>query len=127
MIESQASYIARLSETHSVSVGTLIGKELAPVLAKKFILKSSLEGGSRFFDAASEVNGFGKVAEDCSQGLEILTGGTDLKNLTLVSWNQMIPSRGVLREKKHGVRNVWKNGRKIIKTFTNHCYGVLKP
>ncbi|KUO76692.1 MAG: hypothetical protein APF81_11515 [Desulfosporosinus sp. BRH_c37] len=100
IIESQTSYISRLSEIHSVTVGSLIGKELASVLAKKYILKSSMEGGSRFFDTASELNGFGKVAEDCAKGLEILTGGTDLKGLTLVSWNHMIPPRGVLREKK---------------------------
>lgn len=117
MIESQTSYIARLSETHSITVGTLIGKELAPVLAKKYILKSSMEGGSRFFDAASELNGFGKVAVDGAQGLEILTGGTDFEALTLVSWNQMIPSRGVLREKKAWCPEClekWKNSNQDI-------------
>lgn len=100
MIERQTSYIARLAEAHSVTVGTLVGKELALVLSKKYILKSSVEGGSRFFDTASEINGFGKVAEDCSHGLEILTGCTNLKSLTLVTWKQMIPSRGVFRETK---------------------------
>lgn len=99
-IESQTSYIARLAEAHSVTVGTLIGKEFAPTLGKRYLIKNAQEGGSRFYAAGFELNGFGKAAEDCSKALQTLTGQSELRNLTLLLWNKLFSPRGVLRDHK---------------------------
>ena len=87
MVERLTSYLARLAEEHYVTLGTLIGKELAFVLGKEYLINSSLNGGSRFYDTGSELNGYGKSADDCIRGLEALTGQTRLSQLTLMRWN----------------------------------------
>jgi hypothetical protein len=96
-VECLTSYIGRLAKAHSVTVGTLVARELAPVLNKVYILKSCNKGGSRFYESAKEINGIGKTAEDCIAALQRLTGRTDLRNLTLVTLGKILSSRGLLR------------------------------
>lgn len=100
MIESQTSYISRLAELHSVSVGTLMGKKIAPVLGKDYLTKSCINGGSRFYEVARELNGFGKSAIDSANGLSELTGCNTITNTTLALWQELFPTRRVLRQTK---------------------------
>ena len=99
-MESQTSYISRLAEAHFVTVGTLIGKELAPALRKHYLINSSNNGGSRFYDCGFELNGFGTLADDFAKGITELTGCSATKDLTLVNLYDLLPARGVLRHSK---------------------------
>lgn len=74
LLESQTSYISRLAEAHGVTVGTLIGKELARMVEKEYLVKSAENGGSRFYDFGIELNGLGKQADDFAKVLSKLTG-----------------------------------------------------
>lgn len=117
MVERLTSYLTRLAEEHYVTLGTLVGKELALVLGKEYLINSSLNGGSRFYDTGSELNGYGKAADDCIKGLEALTGQTKLSQLTLLRWNTLFPWRGLLRTKKAwctGCLSDWKEREQPI-------------
>lgn len=114
LVESQTSYLARLSETHSVSVGTLIGKVIAPVLGKGYLLESSSNGGSRFYDVGAELNGFGILSQDIVRVLSQLTGCNTLKSLTLLPLREILTNGGTLRQTKAWCPlclEEWKNGK----------------
>ena len=98
-IESLTSYLARLAEAHSVTVGTLVGEVIAEELRKVYLLRSSKHGGSRFYEQASGLNGSGKQATDLSSALFRLTG-CDVSSLTLQSWRDILPAIKLLRNKK---------------------------
>ncbi len=66
LIESQTSYISRLAEAHLVSVGSLLGKVVAPVIGKEY-----LNHGSRFYDHAIELNALGNQAEEFSKAISM--------------------------------------------------------
>ncbi len=98
--ESLTSYISRLAEAHCVSVGTLIGKEMAPVLGKEYIIKSSKNGGNTFYKSGNELNGIGKLADDFAQCLSEFTGLNSVKSLTLVALHDVLPIRDMFRQNK---------------------------
>lgn len=89
-----------MAEAHFVTVGSFIGKEIAPVLGKSYLTGSSESGGSRFYEVGYEINELGKLAEDFAQCLSDLTGCSTLRSLTLLSWNGVIPARGLFRQSK---------------------------
>lgn len=97
MVEGLSSYLIRLAEAHSVTLGVLVSKKIAPAQNKQYLLKSASEGGNGFYNAGHELNGLGNLAEDWAQTLNILTERNDLENLTLVRLNEWLPDRGVLR------------------------------
>lgn len=99
-IESLTSYICRLAEVHTVTVGTLVTQELAPILHKKYLLKDCLRGGSRFYKASGAINGLGICSEECITAIEALTGRDDLKSLTLAYWKNVLPSRELFRSNR---------------------------
>lgn len=100
MSESLTSYLSRLAEAHCVTVGTLVGKEIAPILGKKYILKSSKYGGNAFYKSGNAINGLGKLSDDFVQCLSELTGINDIKDLTLVALNDVLPIRDIFRVNK---------------------------
>ncbi len=95
-----------------VSVGSLIGKEVAPILGKDYINK-----GSRFYDYAIELNSLGNRAKEFSEILSVLTGADRIIDLTLVSLRNLLPSRGLLTTTKKWcplcLEN-WKKSNQII-------------
>lgn len=96
-IESLSGYLIRLAEAHSLTVGKLVGREVAVVLNKEYLLRSAYEGGSRFYDVGYEINGLGSLAKDWAQALALLTGCKRLEELTLIRFNEWLPDRGLLR------------------------------
>ena len=115
-VESLTSYLARLAEAHSVTVGTLVGEVIAEELGKEYLLRSSKHGGSRFYEQASALNGSGKQAADLSSALLRLTG-CDVSPLTLQSWRTILPATKLLRNKKAWcpicLEN-WKQNQQLI-------------
>lgn len=99
MVESLTSYLARLAKEHSVTVGILVGKVIAPELGKDYLLESCRSGGSRFYEQGAGLNGLGKQADDLSTALFKLTG-CDVSILTLQSWRDIFPATGLLRKYK---------------------------
>ncbi|HGE5802514.1 TPA: TniQ family protein [Bacillus thuringiensis] len=98
LCESLSSYIIRLSREHNITIGVLISKMVAPILDKKYILNSSINGGNRFYDGAKSLNGFNKNATEFIQVLELLTGRKDIKDTTLLEINNLISSRNLLKD-----------------------------
>lgn len=96
-VESLTSYICRIAEAHSVLVGALINKIIVPLLNKEYLNKSSTEGGSRFYEYSSAINGVGKTSEEMIQSFEFLTFRNDLKYLTMNPSNKIIPAKGLMR------------------------------
>lgn len=100
LVESLTSYISRLADAHCLSVGTLIGKVLTPLLMKEYLKNSTENGGSRLYDFACEINGLGEQAYDFANVLSLLTGIDRLWELTFISWKGIFPVRDVFRKSK---------------------------
>lgn len=117
-VESLTGYLERLSEAHCVYPGTLINKVLAPILEKKYLLNYSKEcGGEGFYKDAHILNGFGNSAIEFISALESITQRDDLHYLTLLSWSEVLISRGLLRKVKAwcpACYNEWEKNRQPI-------------
>ena len=77
MVESLTSYIIRLASAHCVSVGTLVAKEIAPLINKTYITdRSSATISDQFSSVSSAVNGFGITTVDWVNAMqtEVLSG-----------------------------------------------------
>lgn len=88
-VESLTSYIMRLAESHTVSVRTLITREIFP----------HLPNGPKdtTFEKLHSLNGMGSCFEQWVKALGKLTARNDLRALTLLRWQNTFYSGGVLR------------------------------
>jgi len=96
--ESLISYLCRLAEEHSVTAGTLINKEIIPILNKSYLQKYAEYGGNGFFDGAHTINGTQAVASDFVDVLNSLTSRDDLTDLTLIKWKHVLSTKGLLKD-----------------------------
>lgn len=99
-IESLTSYIIRLAEEHNVTPGILIGKEITPLLNKHYLKKTAVRGGGGLYKSTASLNGLKSGALDLVTVLEELTSRNDLMFTTLLTWSEVLPTRGLLRQKK---------------------------
>lgn len=99
-IESLSSYIGRLANLHYVTTGILVSKVFTPFLNTTYLVNTAKKGGDGFFKSSSGINGTGKMAKDFINTLEHLTSRTDLSDTTLIKLNELIPVRGMYRNKK---------------------------
>jgi DNA-binding XRE family transcriptional regulator/transposase-like protein len=88
-VESLSSYIMRLAEAHTVSVRTLILQEIFPDL--------STRPKNAHFSGLHSLNGMGACFEQWVAILGKLTSRHDLCALTLLPWQSMLTSGGILR------------------------------
>lgn len=95
--ESITSFLVRLSELHLIKPGDLINKVLAPKLKKEYLINSATFGGNRFYDGAKALNGVSENSMDLVNVLELLTSHRGLINLTLLKWDKVFTSRGLLK------------------------------
>lgn len=115
--ESLTSYIARLADAHCMTAGELIAKEITPILEKPYLTNMAVNGGTRFYENASMLNGIGKAARDFVAVLEELTLLSDIHYLTMISLSDVIPTRNLCRNKKAWCPfclQQWKDETKII-------------
>ena len=97
-VESLTSYLARLALAHSVSPRTLLVEAVLPLVGRSDLSKATDNSLSAFWMADSRaLNGTGTIARVWSQALATLTGRTDLPHLTLLTWRDVFPTRGLLR------------------------------
>jgi transcriptional regulator with XRE-family HTH domain len=112
-VESLTSFISRLAESHCLFTGTLMERELAPIVNKA-------HGGAnlhKIYSAVSALNGTGRMAFELVQALHRLTLRKDLQFLTLLVWSNLIPSRHLLRSKRAwcaGCYAEWKIKNQVI-------------
>src|ERR1044071_646409 len=89
LVESATSYLTRLSVAHSVSVGILFYREVAPLIyrggmsEKDFLIRPGRILGGKFIKLARSINGTEKTAKKWAQALESLTLRNDLNYLTM--------------------------------------------
>lgn len=115
--ESLTSYIVRLADAHCMTTGELISKEITPILEKPYLTNIALNGGTRFFENASMLNGVGNTAREFVDVLELLTLSPNLHHLTMISLSNIIPTRNLCRNKKAWCPfclEKWKDENKII-------------
>ena len=102
-VESLTSYMARLAQTHSVSVRSLIVGALTPILKRKYLGYGGSDNVSlnAFWKEHSRaLIGTGKLAQDFARALEIITLCKDLTALTLVPWANVFATSKLYRSKK---------------------------
>jgi hypothetical protein len=91
-VESLSSYIMRLAEAHTVSVRALIMQEIFPDL--------STRPKNAHFSGLHSLNGMGACFEQWVAILGKLTSRHDLCALTLLPWQSMLTSGGILRRRR---------------------------
>lgn len=99
LVESLTGYIARLAEAHCVLPGMLMERELA-LLLKEFPKNISLNnhsGRTGVFGHTGTLNGVGVMAADWVRALEGLTLRNDLRLLTMLTWTDVFPAKGLVR------------------------------
>lgn len=100
MVESLSGYISRVAVEHRITTGRLFTEVLVPYLDKHYLNEISKRGGNGFFDSAHMMNGTSKAAVEFSNMLNALTGNSNLQNLTLLRFANLISQRGLLKTKK---------------------------
>ena len=83
-VESLTSYIKRLAQSHSVSMGELINKEILPESSKSYLNMTHFIRGDR------NLNGYSDITKELVDILENKTLNKDLKYLTLIPWEHYI-------------------------------------
>ncbi len=91
-VESLTSYIMRLAEAHTVSVRTLILQEIFPDL--------STRPTNAHFSGLHSINGMGACYEQWVEILGKLTSRHDLRALTLLPWQSLLTSGGIVRRRR---------------------------
>lgn len=158
LVESQTSYIARLSIAHNLSVGVLFGYELAPLAGKEFLRRAASRTkypcsifASAFQPCARAMNGLGVIASDWVDILQSLTLRTDLRFMTMLTWEEVMPQNRLLRTNRAwcptcyedwqtkgeviyepllwaiSVANICPLHHRALRTVCNHCNEMLPP
>jgi len=98
LVESLTSYVARLADAHSVSVGDLVGRVLADLTHTKDAIitqtaKAVRVGGHGFRACNYTPNGVTETAVKWVDALDAATNRNDLQYLTLLPLRYIVPSR----------------------------------
>ena len=101
MVESLTSYTSRLAVAHCVSVGVLVGREIAPLINKSY-LTEKIAGTMAFQirDAARAMNGIGITATDWVGALQDLTCRQELRFLTMLPLKDLFSIQKLLRKSR---------------------------
>jgi transcriptional regulator with XRE-family HTH domain len=106
LIESLASYIARLAQEHSLTPHILVKKEIAPLIGK--YISTSNQGR---FSFQRNLNGMGAVAINFIQAIEELTARTDLHCTTMIAWASVLPTISLFRHQKAWCPRCFENNK----------------
>jgi hypothetical protein len=94
-VESLTGYVARLAEAHALPPGILVLTEIAPLVKEGYVFKDkALERVYGPGIARRILNGMDLTATALVQALEILTQRENLHFLTLLTWGDVLPSKG---------------------------------
>lgn len=99
-VESLTSYFIRLAAAHSVYPSRLIIDEIAPLIGRRYLRRDRAGAthiGTLYTLYSSGLNGTSTTARDLVKALEQLTLRSDLRFLTLLTWENVLPNRQLLR------------------------------
>jgi DNA-binding XRE family transcriptional regulator len=117
-VESLTGYVTRLGETHGVSTRTLMIHELVPLLGRERLTRPVNSGLSSFWSKdARSLNGTGHLALDLVAALQTMTLRQDLRFLTLLTWANVLPPRGLLRRNRvwcPACYETWRQAGQVI-------------
>jgi TniQ protein len=102
-VESLTSYVMRLAQAHTVSVRALIQREIYPNLPTS--------PKDTTFEKLHSLNGMGPCFEQWVNVLGRLTARSDLRSLTLLPWQTLLSSGGVLRRRRAWCRRCFQEWR----------------
>lgn len=112
-VESLTGYVARLAETHRLSIRTLILAEINPLAKEGYVFngrgleqKEYIYGGNR---NTKTLNGTGLKATHLVQALEALTLRSDLRYLTMLTWADVLSCTGLTRSTKAWCPSCYEN------------------
>ncbi|MCI0413573.1 TniQ family protein [bacterium] len=97
-VESLASYSGRLASVHCVTVGTLVSKEIVPVLNKPWMVTQRGYILSPHSPQTTAICGAGRIAIDWVAALERLTLRHHLKYGTMLPWAAVIAQKNLIRK-----------------------------
>jgi hypothetical protein len=100
LVESLTSYITRLANAHSVQPHALVRDEIIPLLNRSYLYRDGrpVHGNlSAFWKQSAVLNGITTLTSNWVEVLEWLTMRTDLRFLTMLFWNDVLPPRGLVR------------------------------
>jgi hypothetical protein len=100
LTESLTSYMARLSQEHSIAVNDLISSRLMVGFAREYLLSPQGTRSSSWSRCSRAINGVGVWARDAVCSLESLVWRSDLRYLTVLPWADVIPARGLLKRSR---------------------------
>lgn len=99
-VESLSSYLSRQAVAHSLLTGTLLTKKIGRLTGINYLIGSGNSGGSRFYESATGINGLGKTARNLVKALNNLTYREDLHFGTMLPWEALLPSRGLMKSRR---------------------------
>jgi hypothetical protein len=100
-VECLTGYIARLAQAHGVTPHQLILHQLASLYGRKQLIEPSNQGFPTFWKTCSPaLNSFGRISLDMVDALQSLTLCQDLIALTLLTWANVFPIRGLIRRNR---------------------------
>lgn len=98
-VESLTNYISRLAIEHSIYPRTLIAREILFRFSKDYLLNSGAV--SSFWGKQAKIlNGTEGWTQNCVRIIEELTLRNDIRFLTMITWREVVSSRGLLRTSK---------------------------
>lgn len=101
LVESMTSYLSRLARTHCWSTGTLLTFQIVPLINKSYML-GNVKGStlSRIRKSLKAINGLSSTTTDFVRAAEALTLYDGLRFLTLLEWQDVLPTRHLFRNFK---------------------------
>lgn len=117
LVESLTSYLTRLAESHSVSVSTLMTREIAPILTNDHTEYGSKRGLNALFNCGVAINGTGEIVELFLSSLTRLTLNESLSALTLLPLKGFFSDRELLSKSKTWCPHCYEDWRQSQKTI----------
>lgn len=125
--ESCTGYIARLAEEHCVSTHTLFGRELVPASKKSHLLRAEsnfVESGT-FVKTMTTLNGRSRRAQDWVEVIERLTLQRDLRFLTMLTWQNVLTHKSLLRTVRAWCSQCFEEQRETGERVYEHLLWAL--
>lgn len=120
-VESLTSYVARLALAHSVTPKALITKVILPLQGKVDASRNYYYRLNKFWhENASTLNGVSLIASEWVDTLQTLTGVSQLRFLTMLTWRSVIALNRLLRRSKAWCPHCYEEWR-------SHCQVLYEP
>lgn len=100
LVESLTSYVARLADAHSVDPNALVKNEILPFLNRPYLYRDGrpdYNSLAALWKNSAVLNGTTTTTSNWVEVLEGLTMRPDLCFLTMLTWTNVLPPRGLVR------------------------------